>query len=69
MISLKLRKIELDGSDNNSQIVADKKYLVKANGEEHQGVFTKQWFGWSCKNLDGKYMQLSFIDEVYEIEE
>jgi len=59
--------IQLNGSNYNDDIDSEKTYAVKYKHELSFGRFTEQWYGWAFKrDVDQKFMQLNFINEVYE---
>jgi hypothetical protein len=69
-VNFDLKKIELNNTNNNDFLSEDKKYIIKHDGEMFFGSFTKQWFGWVFRRpLDKLYMQLNFIQEVYECDD
>ena len=61
-----LRRIQVGGSSQSSDIQARRRYRVKIEGEWYEGQFSRQWFGWQ---FDGyrNGIQLNLIDEVFEI--
>lgn len=65
-MDIKFKKVELDGSCFNDTIFVNKEYAVKVNDEFHHGHFKRQWYGWVFENSDKLFMQLNFLDEVYE---
>ena len=63
----KLRRVQVGGSSQSSDINARKRYRAKIEGEWYEGQFSRQWFGWQ---FDGyrNGIQLNLIDEVFEIQ-
>ena len=64
----KLKKIKIGGKSESAEISNRKHYRVKIDGEWHEGMFSKKWFGWNFEaNQGGVQMQLNLIDEAYEL--
>lgn len=62
-----LRKVPLNGTNENEHIQSRRSYLVRVHGRWCAGHFSRQWYGWNFDNWGTAGIQLDMIGAVYEI--
>jgi hypothetical protein len=62
-----LKRIVVGSSSKTSNISAHRQYRVRIGRKWHEGVFTKQWFGWNFESFGPSGMQFNLLDEVFEL--
>jgi hypothetical protein len=65
-MKIEFKKIELNKTNYNPKIVVGKKYAVRQGHQLYHGEFREQWYGLVFQRYPDKYMQLNFLEEVYE---
>lgn len=65
---LDFKKIELDETCHNQNIMLAQDYLVKYSGRWYIGRFSRQWYGFNF-NIGSHGVQINSLDEVYDFKE